>query len=64
MSITDNISITHFSFGVTSMLVLFILLGLMRYFKLKKKDDTHHDGIINIPIPDPTVLANNLPPII
>lgn len=61
MSVMDNITITHFSFGITSMLILFIIIGLIRYFRINKNDTQDNNTPV---LPDPTILANNLPPIV
>lgn len=66
MSVYDNITITHFSFGTISMLFLFILFFLLRYFR--KEKDKKEDIEIQLPpeiineIQQNTVNAiNNLP---
>lgn len=63
MTITDNITFAHFSFGVVSLLLIVLILGLIKFLKINplKSDEEKPPEPIIIPLENTVQARNNLP---
>lgn len=63
MTLTDNITFAHFSFGIVSLLLIIIIIGLIKFFKIipHKSDVEKPPEPIIIPLENTVQAHNNLP---